>query len=280
VSSVRNTGPGAYGLRLLGLDDEPLVRDALISAPEHWPAVSLEQRIADPPPAEPVVTSDWGRIALVDGGHALLDRRRRSVTLLSTRPVDADTLVHPMLAYVGAVFSNWLGRHAIHAGAFVVDGEAWALIGVNQAGKSSTLGWLARHGSLILADDLVVVEGARAFAGPRTLDLLPSSARYLQHDGLQVRGGGRHRITLEGVDPEVPLRGWIALSWGDALEARPIPAAERLGVLIDQLPIRLDGPGSAALLDLVALPGFELRRPKRLTTLPDAGAKIMELATS
>jgi hypothetical protein len=271
---------GAYGLRLLGPGDGPIPGQALMTAPEHWPTLRLEQRIEDPLPAEPVVTADWGRIPLADGGQALLDRRRRTVTFLSTTPVEADRLVHPTLAYVGAVFSNWFGRHAIHAGAFVVNGEAWALIGVRNAGKSSTLGWLARAGSPVLADDLVVIDGGTVLAGPRIIDLLPSSARYLRYHGLRVRGGERRRVPLDGVDPEVPLRGWIALSWGDALEARAIPPAERLAVLIEQLPIPLYGPGSASFLDLAALPGFELRRPRHLATLPATGAKIAELTTS
>jgi hypothetical protein len=279
VSRVRYTGHGAYGLRLLGLGDEPYLREALVRAPGHWPAVSLEQRIENPPPAPGALTPDWGRISLAAGGHVHLDRRRRRVTFISPRPVGADMLLHPALSAVATVFSNWLGRHAIHAGAFLVGGEAWALIGLSSAGKSSTLGWLVQAGNPILADDLVVLEDGTAFAGPRTLDLKPSSARYLGQDGGRVRGGVRHRVTLESVDPEVPLRGWIALSWGDVLEARPIPPAERLRVLIEHLQVRFSGPGSAGLLDLAALPAFELRRPRRLAMLPQAGAKIVELAS-
>jgi hypothetical protein len=119
-----------------------------------------------------------------------------------------------------------------------------------------------------------------ALAGPRTLDLLPPSARYLGLEGQTVRDGERQRLRVPAVDPEVPLRGWIALGWGDALDARPIPPAERLGVLIENLRIPLEGPGSAGLLDLAALPGFALRRPRQLDGLPEAGTRVLELATS
>jgi hypothetical protein len=279
VSVVRDRPYGAYGLRLHGLADELHLREGLVRAPEHWPAVSLEQRIENPSPAPVVLNSEWARIPLAAGGHLLLDRRRRRATFVSPAPVEADILLHPALAVVGAIFSDWLGRHAIHAGAFVVDGEAWALLGERWAGKSSTLGWLAQAGSPILADDLVVIDGGTAFAGPRTLDLKTSSARYLGRDGNPVRGGVRHRVTLDGVDAEMPLRGWIALSWGDVVEARPIPPAERLRVLIENLQVRRPGPGSAALLDLATVPGFEVQRPRRLAALPEAGAKVMDLAS-
>lgn len=275
---VSRQGPGAYGLRFVA--DEPHLQEALVTAPESWPTVSLEQRLGTPPPATPEPGSERGRVPLLGGGHALLDRRRRSVTLLRATPVDADILVHPTLSLVSAVFSTWLGRHAIHAAGFIVNGGAWALIGDSRAGKTSTLAWLAQAGHDVLADDLVVIEGGTAFAGPRTLDLVPSTARYLGSDGRPVRGGERRRLALENIEPEVPFRGWFALSWGAAVEARRLSPGDRLGVLVENLPIRLDGPGYGALLDLTGRPGFELRRPKRLEALPHAGAKIVEVATS
>lgn len=280
MSPAAVNGHGAYGLRLSGLGEEPAVRKALVRAPEHWPDVHLEQQIADPPKEPGAFTPDWARIGLEGGGHVFADRRSRRVTFVSPQPVETDVLLHPALSFVGAVYSKWLGRQAIHAGAFVVDGEACALIGVSWGGKSSTLGWLAQAGSQILADDLVVIDDGAAFAGPRTLDLKPASARYLGHEGDRVRGGGRRRLALDGVKAEMPLRFWIALSWGDALEARRIPPSERLGVLLEHLQLRLHGPGSGALLDLAALPAFELRRPRQISSLPQAGAKILELASA
>jgi hypothetical protein len=224
-----------------------------------------------------MVTTSRAVILLVDGGHAVLDRDRRAITLHGPTSLWTDWFVHPTLAAISSVFSNWLGRHAIHAGAFVAGGGAWALIGAKQAGKSSTLGWLAAADRPIVADDLVVSDDGIALAGPRTLDLVPSSARYLALVGHTVRDGERERLRVRQVDPEVPLRGWIVLEWGDALDARPIPPAERLEVLIENLRIPLDGPGSRGLL---ALPGFALRRPRTLDHLPQAGSKILEIATS
>jgi hypothetical protein len=272
--------PGAYGTRFRGIDDKPEVAGALVRAPEHWPSLSVEHVVEDPAPVTPELTADRARILLAEEGHALLDRARRTVVLRGPRSLWSDWFVHPTLAAVNAVFANWLGRNAIHAGAFVGDDGAWALIGVSQAGKSSTLGWLAAAGYPVLADDLVVVDGGMTFAGPRTLDLVPSSAQYLGHDGRLVRDGERHRVKLQAVEPEMPLRGWIALGWGEALESRPIRPKERLAVLLDHLRLPFHSPGSGALLDLAALPGFEVRRPRRLEGLGDAAETIAEVATS
>lgn len=272
--------PGAYGLGFRGLDERPEIGGALINAPDHWPTVTLAHTVEEQTVVSPEVTTARARILLVDGSHAVLDRERRTVTLHGPKSLWTDWFVHPALATISSIFANWLGHHAIHAGAFVGKQGAWALIGTKQAGKSSTLGWLAANRYPIVADDLVVIGDGTAFAGPRTLDLLPSTAQYLGRDGQLVRDGERHRLSLGAVDPEVPIRGWIALAWGDDVEARPIPPSERLGVLIDNLRVPLDGPGSEALLDLAALPGFELHRPRQLEGLPNAAARIVEVATS
>ena len=227
------------------------------------------------------MTADEATIPLVEGGYAVLDRGRLRVTFHGPSSPWTDWIVHPTLGLVGSIFGTWLGRHAIHAGAVVVDGGAWALIGDSGAGKSTTLAWLAGAGYPILADDVVVTDGSRAFAGPRAIDLVPSSLRYLGPDSRQVGDDEeRHRVKVGSVEPEVQLRGWIVLAWGEGPTLRPIPPAERLGVLVDNLTLPVAGPSSGLMLDLARLPGFELRRPRRLETLPDAGAAIVGLETS
>jgi hypothetical protein len=226
-------------------------------------------------------TEDEATIRLVEGGYAVLDRGRLGVTFHGPSALWTDWIVHPTLGLVASIFGTWLGRHAIHAGAVVVDGGAWALIGDSGAGKSTTLAWLAGAGYPILADDVVVTDGSRAFAGPRAIDLVPSSLRYLGPDSRQVGDdGGRHRVKVGSVEPEVQLRGWIVLAWGGGPTLRPIPPAERLGVLVNNLTLPVGRPSSGLMLDLASLPGFELRRPRRLESLADAGAAIVGLETS
>ena len=279
VSSAR----GAYGVKLLGLFRDRRLRAALVTPPEHWPAVSIERRDGEAATSGSafVVEEDWARLELSHGCQAILDRRERRATLVTPEPLDPDELVHPALAYVASVFSHWLGRRAFHAGAFITKGGAWALLGMRRAGKSSTLGWLASAGHSILTDDMLVLQDSTAFAGPRAIDLAPSAARYLAvgAEAALVRAGRRQRIALEGIEAEVPLRGWIVLSWGNAVEAIRIPPGERLPLLAQHLhghrPLN-----ARALLELARAPAFELRRPKRLASLPDAGRAVLELTAS
>lgn len=276
------TARGAYGLRLLNLPDDETVHGALVQAPVHWPAVSvrLEQGPPNGSAGSPSPTdSDHVSLGLPDGGSAAFDRRAATATLRTPLPLTRGSLVHPALAYVGSVFSTWLGRSALHAGAFLNDGGAWAILGEHESGKSSTLAWLARAGHPILADDMVVLDGLTAFAGPRSIDLRPATAEMLNVNGSAdaVREGLRHRLTPRQTAAEHALRGWFVLSWGDRLEARRIPPGERLAALVQHLhPIQArGGPG---LLDLLTLPAFEVSRPQDLKALPEAAATIVRIA--
>jgi hypothetical protein len=278
MSGGKGALPGAYGLRIAGLEEQPDVCSALMTAPEHWPTITFEHAGGEAPPLGQMLGPDMARIELIDDSHAVLDRERMHVTFEGPNWVWADWLVHPTLAAISMFFATWLGRHPIHAGAFVVDGGAWAVVGESTAGKSSTLGWLSKAGYPVLTDDLLVIEKGTVFAGPRTLDLVPSSARFLGSLGRPVRHGDRYRISTAPVPPEVPLRGWIALAWGHELEALRIPPTKRLETLLQHLRIQRDGPGSRAILDLAMLPGLELRRPRDVQRLPETGAKIVEVA--
>jgi hypothetical protein len=278
-----NSAGGAYGLRLLGLYSEPTLSSALITPPDHWPAVRVEWREGRDESSGPEFTvhDDSATIRLGYGGQVKLDRSRRRATIVTPQPLGHDQLIHPALAYIGSVFSHWLGRPALHAGVFVAEGGAWALLGMRHAGKSSTLAWLARAGYPILTDDMLVLDGWTALAGPRAIDVTASSARYLgaDADADVVRAGRRQRIMVEGIEAECPFRGWIALAWGARVEAVRVPLDERLALLARHLhshpPVN-----PRTLLEVASAPVFELRRPKRLTSLPDVGRALLELTTS
>ncbi len=220
---------------------------------------------------------DGGVIRVPGNGLAVLDRTNSTATLETPTPIDDDALVHPLLGYIATAFAGWLGRHAFHAGGVVSDGGLWALLGERGAGKSSTLGWLARAGHPIFADDLVVIDGGLACAGPRTIDLAPDMARHLGLDGLapEVRGGFRRRLAVAEVEPELPLRGWIVLSWSEELEVVRVGAGERLARLAAQMHPPLGPPDWDAILDLAQAPMLELRRPRRLSSLAEAGGALI-----
>jgi len=273
--------PGAYGVRFDGIEEKVTVSRVLLDAPDHWVRVTIDHRVEEPRPMTPHIGGSQATILLVEGGHAVLDRASRHVVFHGPEGVWTDWIVHPTLGALASVFANWLGRHSIHAGAVVFDGGAWALIGDTGSGKSTTLGWLAGQGYPVLADDVTVTDGENAFAGPRTLDLTSSSAAFLNCTARQVgTDPERNRVELAEVEPEVPLRGWVALSWAASPELRPIPPARRLRLLVENLRLPMAGPSSRPLLELAALPAFELRRPKGLEALPETAMKLVDLASA
>jgi hypothetical protein len=210
-----------------------------------------------------------------DGGHTVFDRRRRIVTAFHATTLAPEELIHPLLACTGAVFGGWLGRHAFHAGTLVAGGSGWALLGGSESGKSTLLAALVAEGCEVLADDTLVIEGGKAFAGPRCIDLRDPAPQQLGVGAgvAPVRDPVRYRLTLPPIATDVPLGGWIHLAWSDSFAVATIPPGERLERLSR---LRAWQPRDAlALLDLAALPAFELRRPRSWALLPRATEAVL-----
>jgi hypothetical protein len=232
------------------------------------------------PPGPTLIEADRAEVRLIDGGMLLLDRPGRSATLLTKALLPDEELVHPYLAPVASFFAGWLGRQALHAGGFCIDGVVLGLAGPKEAGKTTTLAWLAAQGYDVLADDVLVVDDGRALAGPRALDLRHDAARELDLVGRtrEHRGGERRRLELGPVTHELPLRGFVFLAWGDSVEVarlRPHERIERLSRCVSA-----DTPGSEhALLELARFPSWELRRPPSLEALPAALDRLLAVAS-
>jgi hypothetical protein len=276
---------GIYGLGLTGLPDHAAIAAAVPAAPAHWPEIRITlTHDVSAPPDEAWEQWDDGVVTLgvPGGGNVVIRRDGAEAELGAPGGVALDWLVHPALAYVGAVFAGWLGRCAFHAAAFVAGGGAWGLLGGYEAGKSSTVGWLERSGHTILADDMIVIEDGTAFAGPRAIDLRPATAGLVAFQGAGgvVRGGFRTRVKPRPVPPEVPMRGWFALRWHDdpSVVVRPVESSgERLEVLVDNLH-HVCRPNHADLFDLLELPLFEILRPRTLSSLPETARAVLRTA--
>ena len=271
---------GAYGFRLLGQQHG---LDALPRAPASWPVVTLRWEAGRIPEGgrEIEVDEREARVRVPGVAGVLLDRDASSATLVSPEPLGDDRFLHPMLGYIASVFSHWLGRLVLHGGAFAAGDEGVALLGGRGAGKSSTLAWLAREGAAVVADDVLVLDGLSVFAGPRSIDLWPETARHLgfsEHTDT-VRGGHRQRLEMRPAANELQLRAWVSLAWGPRTALRPLRPQERYSKLVEQLHVHEPGrlPGPEKLLELLALPALELTRPKQLDSLPGAGAALLEL---
>jgi hypothetical protein len=266
---------GCYGFRLSGLGDAD---GLLIDAPGDWPA--LELRYAPPDceaPASDSIDGDRAHLVL-RGGWVELERPTGVVTFrLEPRPPDRD-LVHPYLAGPAAVAARWTGRDSFHAGAVVIGGGAWAILGDKENGKSTTLAWFALHGHPVLTDDLLVVDRGAGLAGPRCIDLRrESSERLGVGEPLGVVGQrARWRFELGDVPPRVPLRGFVTLAWDGAVSFEPLRGVERLMALLPGRSVRRPPPHPAQLVDLSSLPVWRLRRPHRWDALGVAGALMLE----
>ncbi|HKP89612.1 MAG TPA: hypothetical protein VJT75_06510 [Thermoleophilaceae bacterium] len=269
---------GAYGFSIAGLDDPgPL----LGPADPRWPALRIE-RAEEPSGAgeDPgtVRVSDGGaEIWIGDGGRVDVDRAAMTVTFRTRERLEDKLVVHPYLGLPASIASNWLGRQVLHGGGFARDGRAWALLGDKEAGKSSTLGWLAGRGFEILSDDILVIEEGVLFAGPRCVDLRPEAAAILGGEDVGMLGNRvRWRLSSGEAPPSAPLAGVVQLEWGERVLVEPLDAAERLTGLVQGSVIR-PGPADAApFLDLAALPTFRLVRPRDLGALDESGAALLD----
>lgn len=271
--------PGAYGLRIAGAPAGP---GQLVEVPFDWPQITLAVEPAQCGASD----SDYldareARLRLSAGGIVQLERPTGHTTFRVTDPPPPAALIHPLLASVGAVWAWWHGRDAFHAGAFVAAGGVWALLGDKGAGKSSLLAALHLAGLPIVCDDVLVLDGPTAFAGPRSIDLRADTARRLRlGTSLGVIGDReRWRVSLDPVAPSLPFQGWIRLRWEEGVALRPVRGAERLTELMRHRALNVPAPSPKMLLGLAELPVFELARPRDWGSTDEVLKRLLEAVT-
>jgi hypothetical protein len=259
LASVEHGGKGAYGFVLTGVEG---AEELLVAGP-GWHPLALVRRVGISDAEVDSLGEDRARLRLVGGGEVFLERDRARATYTTPKPLSTEDLVHPYLAPAAAIAARWHGRESFHAGAFIVGG-AWVILGEKGAGKSSTLASLAQRGIGVLADDVVVVDDERVFAGPRTVDLRDDAAHALML-GTRLPGGSgreRWRVALDPVAPEVELRGWILATWSAGpAELVAVPPSDRLRLLARSRVIGVATERPDLLLRLAGLPAWEYRRP-------------------
>jgi hypothetical protein len=258
------------------------VRDLLVEADASWPAVRLAWQLGESSVEREWVGGDAALLRLKTGGHIELDRARGEATFVVGRPLSEEELVHPYLAPVAAVMAHWYGRESVHAGAFAVGGRVVGVVGARESGKSSTLARLALDGAEIVCDDLLVLDGTRVLAGPRSLDLREEPARRLGVGSSIGRAGARERwrLRLDAVREDLRLAAWVHLAWGDRVEAVPVEGAERVARLLAERGARLPSAEPSVLLELASLPSWEVRRPRVWESLGETADCLRELAAT
>ena len=263
----------AFGFRIRGVGPDGL------NARRHpdWPELRIHLRVGRSDGENQWVGDDSARLPLGAGDWLELDRKTGTASYFTKDELDRDRLLHPLLAPAAAVMGRWIGREALHAGTFLADGGAWALTGTNEAGKSSILATLALAGVPILTDDLLVVGDGLAYAGPRCVDLrelhiVAGAAASVR----PVRDRTRHRLDLRPASAVAPLRGWFFLEWGEAVDAVPCAAGERIERIMAQRRWATHAMDPHALLELGSLPAWKLRRPRGPQHMP----AVLELLAS
>jgi hypothetical protein len=190
---------------------------------------------------------------------------------------DDGRMLHPFLTAVAVIFAWWDARHAFHGGSFYAEDGAWCVLGARASGKSSTLAQISLAGLPVLSDDLLILDYGHVLAGPRCLDLRRDAAEALGVGARtsDVRGGERRRLALAPAPAAAPLRGWLFLTWGDTFSLRRLGPSERLRHLSEYRSTATKLLPS--LLDLLGVPGWELRRPERWDSLEPAVEQILDL---
>ena len=252
---------GAYGFEITGVDG---ARSLVAGVPESWPRLAIEVMPETPGPPSDGVGADRAELRLTGGGWVAVDRAPGRAVFHVPNSPGPEGLVHPYLAPVALISARWLGRESFHAGAFVAGGGVWAILGGKEAGKSTTLAWLAQSGRPVVCDDALILDGTTALAGPRSIDLREESARRLGIGEPLGRVGRRDRwrVPLAPVPPELPFRGWVSLEWGEEIAVEPLRGAARLPALAPHRGVFLEPPRPALLVEYAGLPHWRLRRPR------------------
>ena len=261
---------GAYGFIVDGV---PGAHPWLIDAPAHWSRLEVIVTLASEPRLpEESIDSSRAVVRVPPDGWVLIDRTRSRATFSLPALPPASALVHPHLAAVAVADAHWRDRESFHAGGFVAGGMVWGVLGEKGAGKSSFLASLAQAGVPIVSDDVLVIDGGAALAGPRSIDLRAGAAQRLGvGEALGTIGlRERWRLALGPVEAELPFAGWIELHWAQRVGVTAKRGSERLRTLVAHRGLRATPARPQRLIELAALPVLELSRPQRWESHEDA----------
>jgi hypothetical protein len=269
---------GVYGFAVDGLDDPEL---HLLPADPEWPRLTIVRNGADPeidprPPGTVRVEPERAEIWMSAGDRIAIDRATLTVHISTQRALADRLVLHPCLGLPASIASYWMGRQALHGGAFCHDGRAFALMGEREAGKSSTLGWLLGQGHQILSDDILIADRGTVFAGPRSVDLRDDAAAVLGGEDLGVVGNRtRWRLDPGAVPAATPLAGIVHLEWGDDVRIERLGSAESLPSLLKNFVVRPKRGESLAYLELGSLPAWRFTRPRDLSRIDELNAQLL-----
>jgi hypothetical protein len=275
LNATNNDAYGAYGLTV----DAPYpLAGGMVAAPPSWERWHFSYDVQPDRERPPQAWSETSaHLHLVPRGSAEIDLNSRATKLIVPQKTSPQAFLHPHLGSTAVVVGHWFGRTAFHASSFVLDGGVWAILGDKEDGKSSSVAWAFANGLPIMADDLLITRDGIVCAGPRCLDLRPGAVEHfgLGEDIGTIGDRQRWRVSLGAVPAELPLKGWIVLTWADEVGVRELAVAERFTRLVNNRAFKLTEARPEAWTSLLGLPMFELRRPRDWSRIDSAMSGLL-----
>lgn len=269
ASETRVRTIDVYGIRVAGIE----APDETPKGDHGWPVWTVRQ-------APGQVDFDFGvhfhaKGALVGLGRGTgidIDRETQTVTYTMRERMTDEAMLHPALVPAVAVIALWQGRASLHCSALLIDGGVWGMVADREGGKSTTAALLVERGAELFADDMLILDGHTAFAGPGSIDLREEAAAELGGQPLG-RVGERERWRKRVSVPvaTAPLAGFVTLAWGPVVKVEELGAGDR----IEQLSRHLSGAVVGEhLLALADRPMLRFTRPQDLRGA-DSAADIL-----
>lgn len=280
-----------YGLRTAGLPELEQVPGALRPVADDAPELVLGvERDAPSLTADHLDDTSMAHRMPLGAGEVRMSRVPLRADFVFRDPVDLRAVVHPAMARVGATAARWLGRDCVHAGAFVLDGGAWGVLGAKGAGKSSLLAQLHLLGVPVLSDDVLVLERGSVLAGPGSIDLRRPAADALGIGELLPLPGPveqtpdgpvqreRWRVALGTTPASVPLRGWLMPAWSESEAGlTTVPAAARVPLIVQNVPFRHPRADPEHFFDVAMRTSFVWTRPRDFSRSEESATRLLEL---
>ena len=267
-----------YGFRFLGIGNS---KDE--HAPSIWEHVQVsvsfamsEELDASQPPI--AISANAASLTLAEGKLDIKRLPCPSVTFTLHRSLPDEAFVHPYLSFPAAVLNHWRGRTSLHAGAVVTERGCIALLGSKESGKSTTMAAAAANGETVLTDDLLVIDGTAAFAGPRCIDLRADSTAHFGGRPLGVIGAReRWRLDLGPSPMSSPICAFVRLAWGERVNVRPMSISEKIETMVANTALGCGPATNDGFLKLLGVPFFEVSRPRDFVRLPEFLDALREL---
>lgn len=277
ASPIPPENAGLFGIALRGVH---LPAHRLTSPPSGTPTWALirESTAASQRPARPSITDTVGTFLHPQNVWTVIDRSAHTITAHTPRRVTDDAILHPFGMAAFSTAARWRGASVFHAGAVILGGRAWGLLGGKGAGKSTTSLALSGLGHPVLSDDVLIVEDGQVLAGPRFTDLRHDApgAEDLGVVGLRRRW----RLPLPAAPWSAPLGGWFVLDWGAEFSSASVPAPQRFSALLDAYSFSDEPIEPRALLELSGRTMLRVTRPRDVAQLEAFGDYLAELATA